>query len=178
MKRFCFLFFFLLFIVAASFFCVPTAVLEITRKTEEQVLFRSKIREGESFSTIIRHSVHLTPVFENYKVNDKGLIVLTGTRLQDFGWGVPSAVSEDMELNDNFFEIRGLSKVFDSIPFRVSQINDPAFLFRGKKYYLLKLVPDGERIEITAKKTTLGAYIFLGGNIDAFSEIPSATKRH
>ncbi|WP_367339771.1 DUF1850 domain-containing protein [Aminivibrio sp.] len=177
MKRFCFLFFFL-FIVVASFFCIPTAALQISRKTDGQILFRSKIREGESFSTVIRHSVHLTPVFENYEVNDKGLIVLTGTRLQDFGWGVPSAVSEDMELNDDFFDIRGMSKLFDSIPFRVSQINNPAFLFRNKQYYLLDLVPDGERIEITAKKTTLGVYIFLGGNIDAFSEIPSATERH
>ncbi len=135
--------------------------LELVSYPDARVLFRTGVEKGFPFSTLIRHSVHLTPVYENYRVADAGAIVLESTRFQDLGWGVPSTFGEPYRVEDGFMVITGINRTMGSLPFRVSRINNPELLLgphpggaggEPLRILLADHVRDGKRVTITVRR--------------------------
>ena len=134
----------------------PQLYLEFHSYPGEQVLHKLPVRKGDHFSTLIRHSIHLSPVYETYRIEDEGKIVLESTRLKDIGWGVPSTFEQTCTLRDGFMIIEGYEKVLPDLPFRVSAVNSAKLLvgdlpenpaaFAGQVIQLDDYVPDGRRI--------------------------------
>jgi hypothetical protein len=60
-------------------------VLTIENYENGNVLFRKIVPEGYTFATVIRHSVHLSPVYEYYSIDKSGNMYLTSTKLQELG---------------------------------------------------------------------------------------------
>ena len=128
----------------------PPLYLELRSYPDENLLLAERVVKGDSFATCIRHSVHLSPVYEYYRIEDVGKIVLEATRLKDMGWGVPSTFNNPYRIEDGFMVIESIEKNLPYLPFRVSRINAPRlFLGRmpgGREISLDEYAPDGKRI--------------------------------
>lgn len=165
-----------LFIVAlaaifALFLLSPVRVIDIRSNDLDRSIYREAVKPGYTFATVIRHSVHLTPVFEYYKIDENGRIILTGTKLQDLGWGVPSTYSQDSRFEDGFLVIEGIDKPTDFVPFRVSYIARPCLVLDNgnRKVDLTQAVSDLDRIDIHAAKMPRWK-LLLRGETDEFPQ--------
>lgn len=136
--------------------CGSRLYLEFRSYPDERILFRVPVEKDDHFSTLITHSIHLSPVYETYRIEDEGKIVLESTRLKDMGWGVPSTTEHAYALRNGFMIIEGYEKKMPYLPFRVSAVNDAKLLlgdlpadaaaFGGTTIRLDDYVPDGKRI--------------------------------
>ena len=134
----------------------PQLYLEFRSYPDERVLALMPVEKGGHFSTLITHSIHLSPVYETYRIEDEDAIVLESTRLKDMGWGVPSTIEHGYALRNGFMVIEGYEKILPCLPFRVSAVNgaklllgelpEDAAAFGGKTIRLDDYVPDGKRI--------------------------------
>ncbi len=133
--------------------------LELRSYPRGELLFRTEVERGFSFSTLITHSVHLSPVYETYRVEDENRIILESTRLKDMGWGVPSTYDNPSKIENGFLIISSLEKTMELLPFRVSHINAPRLLLgrlgdrvenfpESKTVKLDEYAADGRRIDI------------------------------
>ncbi len=151
-------------LAAAGIAFTPALFLELRSYPAEELLFAARIEKGGAFATRIRHSVHLSPVYEYYRAEDAGKIILEATRLQDMGWGVPSTFDHPYRLEDGFMVIESIEKELPFLPFRVSSINAPRlFLGRmpgGREIDLEKYAPDGKRITIRVTRGHLWQVFF------------------
>ncbi len=152
-------------------------MLEIRSKDRNEVLFWKRTVPGYAFATLIRHSVHLTPVYEYYSVDEKGRLILRGTKLQDLGWGVPSTFSERSYIQDAFVVIEGMDRPIDCIPFRVSYIARPRLLLDDgtREIDLTQSVDDFDRIDIFTEQIPMWNYLSRG-EIDVFSKKTAAPR--
>jgi len=88
----------LIFLAGFTFLALrPVLVIEAVSFQKDRVLYRKEIEPGYEFATLIKHSVHLSPVYEYYRVEKDGQILITGTRLQDLGWGHPRLLLDNLE---------------------------------------------------------------------------------
>lgn len=152
-------------------FFYPVLVLNIKNYKTGRVLYRQKVSVGYPFATYIRHSVHLTPVYEYYKVNDDGMLHVVETRLQDLGWGVPSTCKQEVRFENGFMVIRGLNIPLSLLPFRVSYVAAPRLLLDGghRDINLKNYFNDMERMDISAEKMSYFEYLTRGES-DVFQE--------
>jgi hypothetical protein len=137
--------------------------LEFHSYPDERVLHRIAVGKGDRFTTLIQHSVHLSPVYETYRIEGEGRIVLESTRLQDMGWGVPSTFEQAYSLRRGFMVIEGYDKELPFLPFRVSAVNNAKLLlgdlpedparFTGQVFRLGKFVADGKRITFRIERS-------------------------
>ena len=134
----------------------PQLYLEFRSYPEERTLRRIPVGKGDHFSTLITHSIHLSPVYETYRIEGEDELVLESTRLRDMGWGVPSTFEHPRRLQGGYLIIEGYEKTLPSLPFRVSAVNEAKLLlgdlpddpaaFTGKVFRLEKYAADGKRI--------------------------------
>ncbi|MCD6362683.1 MAG: DUF1850 domain-containing protein [Synergistetes bacterium] len=149
--------------IAVMLFAYPLTVLEIYSLDRNDVVFRKEVYPDYVFATLIRHSVHLSPVYEYYLVSLSGEIVLIGTKIQDLGWGVPSTFEEDLIFKDSFMVISGLHKHMNFIPFRLSKVANPRLiLWDGTILYPLRKLENWDRLDIYVKEYPCFILLFKG----------------
>jgi hypothetical protein len=150
-------------LLAATAFGGSRLYLEFRSYPDERVLYRIAVGKGDRFTTLIQHSVHLSPVYETYRIEGEGRIVLESTRLRDMGWGVPSTFDQAYSLRRGFMVIEGYDKELPFLPFRVSAINDAKLLlgdlpedparFAGRVFSLSEFATDGKRITFRIERS-------------------------
>lgn len=142
----------------------PPLYLELRSYPTEKLLLAVRVRKGDTFATCIKHSVHLSPVYEYYRVEDVGKIILEATRLQDMGWGVPSTFDNPYRIEDGFMVIDSIDKILPCLPFRVSRINTPRLILgkssEGQEINLEEYAADGKRITFRVTRGWGSADIF------------------
>jgi hypothetical protein len=158
----------------------PQLYLEFRAYPDERILLRMPVGKGDHFSTLITHSVHLSPVYETYRIEGEDRIVLESTRLKDLGWGVPSTFEHAYALRNGFMIIGGYEKILPFLPFRVSAVNDAKLLlgdlpddpagFGGKTIRLDAYAPDGKRITIRIVR--------VNGIVDVFQRLLSQRREY
>lgn len=96
---------------------------------------------------------------------------MSGTKLKDFGWGVPSTFQQKMRFSNGFFIIEDIGKSIPMIPFRVSYLTSPKLLLDSynREIDLTKVVNDLDRIDIAVKKMN-SITLYFRGEIDDFSK--------
>lgn len=149
---------------------MPVNVLKINNYHTGEKLIRQKIDAGYEFTTLIKHSVHKTPVYEYYKVDKNGIIYITGTMLQDLGWGVPSTFDCDFEFKDNMMVLSNINKPIEFVPFRISYIAEPHLILNKEvDIDLTKTLDNYQRIDIFVERIP---YIIhkMRGEINVFQE--------
>lgn len=148
----------------------PVNVLIIKNYHDNQILFRKKVKPGYSFATLIKHSVHKSPVFEYYQVDRNGTILIKGTALQDLGWGVPSTFDYDFRFENDMMVITNVNKPIEFLPFRVSYIAEPHLILNKERDIdLTEVVDNHERIDVMVEKQPYFIYV-LRGEVDVFQE--------
>jgi len=159
----------IIFFVTSILFFTHVQVLTIYNESQRKTLYRSRIPEGFEFTTLIHHSVQLTPVYEYYKVMKNNSLAVIKTRLQDLGWGMPSTEQGKVVFQNGFMELSQENKTIGDLRFRVSHLNSPALML-GNEFIPLKLfVEDGELLifRVTRKPTM---YALLEGDTNVFQE--------
>jgi hypothetical protein len=158
-------------LLAVIWFFRPVLYMEIKLFGTDDLLYRDRVEPGYTFATLIKHSVHLSPVYEYYRIDGNGRIAVTGTKLQDLGWGVPSTFSDDFKFENGFMVITNMDKPIGFLPFRISYIACPHLLLdNGKRDIdLAALFDNWERIDIYANREPYIFYL-LRGEVDAFPE--------
>ena len=151
-------------------FSRPVNVLLINNYRDNRLLFKKRVEEGYTFTTLINHSVHKTPVYEYYEIDGSGRIIVKGTSLQDLGWGVPSTLDGDFKFENNMMVIENIEKPIDFLPFRISHIARPRLILgSGREIDLKRRVDNYGRIDIAVKKVRYIVYL-IRGEIDVFQE--------
>lgn len=97
------------------------------------------------------HSVHHTPVFESYVINQGKDMMLTETRFYSLGVGMPFTDEGGTFSNEKGeFVIKNFNRKFNKIPLRVSPIPEHSIIIEGKIYPLLDFGEPESLITITA----------------------------
>ncbi|MDD4600391.1 MAG: DUF1850 domain-containing protein [Negativicutes bacterium] len=104
---------------------------------------------GDTFSLRFTHSVHKTPVWENFVVEGVGQLTLVSTEYQSYGVGMPSLPSEGtfIQQGDRFVLIN-LNRHFSQIPVRVGPEAKLCFVQREQEYPLYEWLEHGTLIHV------------------------------
>lgn len=147
----------------------PVNVLKIDNYHDDENLVYVRVNEGYEIATLIKHSVHKTPVYEYYKAENYGKLILTGTDLVDLGWGVPSTFTQDVIFEDGMMKIGGMHEELEFLPFRISYVAEPKLILNKNTIDLMQYVDNYERIDVSIEKVTLLNYL-LRGEKNVFKE--------
>ncbi len=161
---------FFLFASMVALFIQPSEyIFEISKEESKEIIFRKKVREGFEFSTKIIHSVQLTPVYEMYRVEKSGQLTLVGTKLKDFGWGMPSTEAGQLTLEEGYWVFQGPPRSLSRLMFRVTYINEPMLIMDHSEFPLTRVAKDGELLIVQIVKATILKTLFTG-EINAFQK--------
>ncbi len=117
----------------------------------EHKIKKELIVPGKEFTLIFIHSVHRTPVYETYLIGDDNKFILKEVRYSSLGVGMPFTDEGGVFTNENGQFVLQFTRVFESIPIRVSPIPDHAIKIGDKTYPLLEFAQPDSLIEIRAK---------------------------
>lgn len=155
-------------VVLASLLSMPVNVMVVENSHDGELLLWKKAEPGFTFATLIKHSVHLTPVYEYYRVESSGRILLTGTKFVDLGWGVPSTYEYETIFKDGMLELKGMDIPIDWLPFRVTELNQSKLILNGERSIELNCYFDNnERMDIRIERVPKLKY-WIRGETDVF----------
>jgi len=124
----------LTFLLAGAWFLSPLALVVQTAAGTRLVL---PVRPGGKFSLRFIHSVHRTPVWEDFVVAGAGRMTLVSTEYESYGVGMPCLPSDGTFVQlDGRFSLRDLHRQFTEIPVRVGPEARHTLLYEGKEYPL------------------------------------------
>lgn len=123
--------------------------LRITAETESGIALSLPTYPEDTFSMRFTHSVHKTPVWENFVVNGVDELTLTSTEYRSYGVGMPSLPSEGVftQLGDRFL-LTNLSRPFKQIPVRVGPEAKLSLIHQNQEYPLYQWFEAGTLITL------------------------------
>lgn len=109
--------------------------LELTDGDGMRRMERVVTKVGEPFSVQFIHSVELRPVVEYFTIDERGEIVLTGTRFQGFGAGLPTDGGDGTFFQQgDAFVITGLHRPVGELRVRLHPMNEYTVSHRRRTY--------------------------------------------
>jgi len=105
--------------LGAFLFFYPLQVLTLTK--DDRILFFKRVNPGDTFQLAFLHSIALSEVRDFFLIDSKYRIVLTETRFQGQGTGLPYNITngEQLHREGDWFRITGMRRPLSSIPWRV-----------------------------------------------------------
>jgi len=133
--------------IALCWWLTPLAIIV---KTESGTYLTLPTRSGDTFSLRYTHSVHKTPVWENFVVTGPDKLTLTSTEYRSYGVGMPSLPSEGVftQLGDRFI-LTNLNRFFSQIPVRVGPEAKLFLVHQGREYPLYEWFEPGTLVVIS-----------------------------
>jgi len=124
--------------------------LTIIAKTGAGTRLAVPTKIGDTFSLMFNHSVHQTPVWENFVVTGVDGLTLTSTEYRSYGVGMPSLPSEGVftQLDDRFI-LTNLNRPFSQIPVRVGPEAKLTLVHHGREYPLYEWFEPGTLVVIS-----------------------------
>lgn len=117
---------------------------------------------GDTFSLRFIHSVHKTPVWENFMVGQNGQLILTSTVYQSYGAGMPSLPSEGtFSQKYNQFVVQDLNRQFYAIPVRVGPEANLTLIHHGKEYPLCEIAEPGALLFLHGERKLFGLFAVI-----------------
>jgi len=123
--------------------------LTIIVKTEAGTCLALPTKPGDTFSLRFIHSVHKTPVWENFVVTGVEGLTLTSTEYRSYGVGMPSLPSEGVftQLDDRFI-LTNLNRSFTQIPLRVGPEAQLSLVHHGQEYPIYEWFNPGSLVVV------------------------------
>lgn len=119
--------------LSAAFLALPREPELLVRDSRGARLAAMRLPDGR-FSHVFRHSVHLTPVEERFRIEREGIFVvrlrLYELRYQSSGVGMPADAEGGYRLEGGFF-VLSMDRAFDSIPILVSIVPGHGIVAEG-----------------------------------------------
>ena len=132
--------------------------LVIYEGDQREIVYHTDINQSSTFSIRYIHSIHLTPVEEDYQINDHLQIVLNRLSFDTYSVGMPSGLNdgEELELSDGKMIITKMDRTFPYIDLRVGQvISDHTLMIKNKKIKLGDIAKPGSVVRIQVVKLNL-----------------------
>ena len=137
------------FIFFINFTPVHTKVLLI-ENVEKNSVHCIIVPQGK-FTLSYVHSVHKTPVYEFFEIDEQNQLVLVENSFSSLGVGMPyTEENGTFQSSNGEFKITGLNRKFDAIPIRVSPIPKHTITVGDKSFPLLSYAAPDELVKITA----------------------------
>ncbi|WP_021167821.1 hypothetical protein SOV_47920 [Sporomusa ovata DSM 2662] len=123
--------------------------LRIVIETESGIALSLPTYPEDTFSIRFTHSVHKTPVWENFVVRGVDELTLTSTEYRSYGVGMPSLPSEGVftQLGDRFI-LTNLNRSFRQIPVRVGPEAKLSFIHQEQEYPLYQWFDAGTLVTV------------------------------
>lgn len=138
---------FLILILALSFL-VRLPFLVLAGRDGNPVLYLP-LHRGEAFSLYYVHSVHRTPVWENFLAGPGERLVLDSVIFDSLGVGLPFLPGEGKLTNDQGrFILTGMNRVYPEINLGVTPVAGQALVYRDKRYELNSRFAAGSSIRL------------------------------
>lgn len=123
--------------------------LKISVISEENLSFSVPTYPGDSFSLRFIHSVHRTPVWENFIVNSVRQMTLVSTEYQTYGVGMPSLPFEGtFTQKGDRFVLTNLHREFTDIPLRVGPEAKLCILHREQEFPIYEWLSPGAVVHV------------------------------
>lgn len=104
---------------------------------------------GDTFSLRFTHSVHKTPVWENFVVEGVDQLMLVSTEYRSYGVGMPSLPSEGTFIQQgDRFVLTNVNRPFSRIPVRVGPEAKLTFVQREQEYPLYQWLGHGTLVHV------------------------------
>ena len=105
--------------LGAFLFFYPLEVLTLTK--DDRILFFKRVDPGDTFQLAFLHSIALSEVRDFFLIDAEYRMILTETRFQGQGTGLPYnlAQGEQLHREGDWFRITGMQRVVPSIFWRV-----------------------------------------------------------
>lgn len=116
------------------------------------------IATGETFKIKYKHSIHLSDVFESYKVTESHKIRQYELEYEDFAIGMPSeaADGETFEMKDGKYYIKNMTREFAQFDLRLGQVRaNHTLIYEDITYPLSKAIEPGTRVRIKIEEISL-----------------------
>ncbi len=123
--------------------------LKIIIETESGIIRSLSTYPKDSFSIRFTHSVHKTPVWENFIVGGVDELTLISTEYRSYGVGMPSLPSEGVftQLGDRFM-LTNLNRSFKKIPVRVGPEAKLSLIHQRQEYPLYQWFEPGTLVTL------------------------------
>lgn len=126
----------LLLLILAVSFLVRLPFLVVTDRDEQKVLCLP-LYGGQGFSLYYVHSVHKTPVRENFLPGPGDQLLLTSVVYESLGVGLPFLPGEGKLTNhQGQFVLTGLDRLFPEVSLGVTPVARQALIYRDRRYDL------------------------------------------
>lgn len=102
------------------------------------------------FTVSYLHSVHQTPVFETFSIDEDNRLILEDIRYTSLGVGMPYTDEGGAFINDDGEFVLYFDRTYDIIPIRVSHIPRHSLEIEGETYELSDFAKSNDRLEISA----------------------------
>ncbi len=148
--------------IALGVFCFlyPLEVLTLTKNG--QILFAKRVSPGDTFQLAVLQSIALSEVRDFFLIDSEYRIVLTETRFQGQGTGLPSnfAPGEQLHSEGDWFRITGMHRVTPSISWRVQSQWRNRFRFGNDSELDLSSKIGDALVLIRVQKINVASYYF------------------
>ncbi len=140
-------------------FLYPLKVLTLT--TDDRIVFCRIVHPGDTFQLAFLHSIALSEVRDTFSIDDEYRIVLTETRFQGQGTGIPAnpAPGEQLLREGDWFRITGMKRPMPSISWRVQSQWHNRFRFNGEAETDLSSKIGDALIRIRVQEISPAAYL-------------------
>jgi len=145
---------------AALFY--PVGVFTLTQN-DGQVIFSRRAAPGDTFQLAYLHSVARSEVREHFRIDSEYRLVLTQTRFQGQGTGLPyqPGPGEELLREGDWFSLRGMNRIHSSIAWRVQPEWKSRFTFRGEPEMDFSHRDGSALIHIQAQRLPLWKWLIL-----------------
>lgn len=150
----------LLLLILAAPFVVRLPFLAVSVPGRGEVLYLP-MYGGRGFSLSYLHSVHRTPVRENFSSCPGGSLVLTSTVFDSLGVGIPFLPGEGkLDRDRGRFVLTNMNRVFPEISLMVYPLADHALIYRGKRYELGRVLAPGTAVNLRVVGLSPAGYLW------------------
>jgi hypothetical protein len=122
--------------------------------------------DGSEFKIKFIHSIHLTPVYESYRI-EGSKIVQHQIKYKEFGIGMPANAEGEESFSeiDGYYVISGMNREFQQIDLRVARVTESQELMvNGKNIAFTTFASQGSWLRIKVKYINSWR-LLKGGNI-------------
>lgn len=107
------------------------------------------VKTDAKFSLSFTHSVQLTPVIENFRVDDSNMIILESTEYQSFGVGLPFLASDgNFHAEEGYFVVSDMKRQHKRIDVRTGPEAKLSLTYGGQTIPLYAVFPPGTLIHL------------------------------
>lgn len=139
-------------VLAVFFQKTGKTTLVIENRDTGKAVWRHSL-DTDSFCLKFIHSVHLTPVYEYYRVKPEGQLCLYKTEYYSYGVGMPTEEENGIFKNDNGKTVlENFFRESDALLLRVSPIPRHSLLIGEEEFFLTDIVPEETGIKIYTEK--------------------------